>query len=246
MNEAMELERRQALSEVNNALPVLEQVKNLYMQALNINEQLTLARVMKIRECKEKEIKQHLLKFIPQIAVYFIAWAALTSIVSSISYRLLPSSTTSGITLLFAFAPAITLLVIKLIYDRSRMERFASLGEMTPEEEAPFEADFDLISQAITQLSVENEDRIDPIPRDYRNYDAVVYFERVLANGQAYSMREALNLYEEYLHRQRLEANSLAALEQANQQSQMLAEIERQSSQVAAGVRYLVISDFLR
>ena len=65
---------------------------------------------------------------------------------------------------------------------------------------------------------------IEFIPPDYRYVEAVESFYRYLLNGRANDLQQAVNLYEEELHRMRME----------NAQQAMLMESKRQSAIQAA------------
>lgn len=64
---------------------------------------------------------------------------------------------------------------------------------------------------------------IDFLPPDYREPYPVYYMESLVRKGRAESMKETINLFEEMMHRKRLEANS----------AQMLAQTESLRSQIA-------------
>lgn len=92
---------------------------------------------------------------------------------------------------------------------------------------------YDAISNEIYQLTIQNENILATLPRDYRYYDAVAFFESALANGRADSMKEAINLYEEHIHRMNMELNGRQMLEQSRMQGVMLANIEENSRAAA-------------
>lgn len=61
---------------------------------------------------------------------------------------------------------------------------------------------------------------IDVIPPDYRYRDAMAFFYNALRNQRAMTMQEAVNLYEDHLHKNRIEAmeaEQLKKLDQINQ-----------------------------
>ena len=89
------------------------------------------------------------------------------------------------------------------------------------------------ISDAIYRISSNNEAAITAIPRDYRYYDAVSFFESALVNGRADSMKEAINLYESHLHMKALESDSQAMLRMNQRQSEMLGSINASSNAAA-------------
>lgn len=66
----------------------------------------------------------------------------------------------------------------------------------------------DEIKKQIKELGTTLLDVVDVIPDDYCYYEAVTYIRDCLRNWRADSMKEALNLYEEQLHRWKLEQSA--------------------------------------
>ena len=114
-----------------------------------------------------------------------------------------------------------------------RKARIKNKHEQTEAEINTMMPQMESISQEIYRVTTENQEKINLMPRDYRYYDAVAFFESALANGRADSMKEAINLYEETIHRQNMELNGRQMLEQCRMQSAMLANIEQYSKEAA-------------
>lgn len=65
---------------------------------------------------------------------------------------------------------------------------------------------------------------IDFLPPDYREPYPVYYMESLVRNGRAESLKETINLFEELMHRERLEANSAQMLAQTENLQRQLAQ----------------------
>lgn len=218
-------ERELALARVNAALPVLERINELYLTAVNINQQ-GMAQAAQAEQSKMRSVKTYpaigaVITFVLLDIIYGLVVARVANALPS------PIGPILGIGyIIFAIIACI------VVYQKVKVRVLASADAVSPATPM-YRQEIDEISDEIYHLTVANEAVIGQIPRDYRYYDAVAYFEHVLANEQADSMKEAINLFEEYLHRQRLEQNSAILLEQAQRQSEMLSNIEH-SSNVAA------------
>lgn len=211
--------RQAALADVQNALPVFEQINDLYIQAENLNQQVMVAQA-EASEANNRGGKAIALGVAG--AAYFVVESLLGPMVDRMFH--------GKFTLAFAVISLIGIGVIYLMVRRMDTVRRKQNAQRVQDQVS---VQMEGISQELYRLFNENQAVILPIPRDYRNYNAVAFFESALANGRADSMKEALNLYEEYLHRAAMELNSQLALEQSRQQSAMLANIEESSRQTA-------------
>lgn len=214
-------ERELALERVNAALPVLKQINELYLTAVNINQkgmaQKVQAERSRIRSVKTYPAIGAIVAFVLLDIIYSLVVARIASVLPSLIGSIL-----AIVYIIFA------IIVCAVVYQTVKAQvRVGTVSPATPK----YRQEIDEISDEIYRLTVANEAVIAQIPRDYRYYDAAAYFEHVLANEQADSMKEAINLFEEYLHRQRLEQNSAILLDQAQRQSQMLSNIERSSKE---------------
>lgn len=90
----------------------------------------------------------------------------------------------------------------------------------------------DLASHVENHLTT--DDRMDIIPTKYRYPDAVDFFYDVITVGRANSMKEAMNLYEDHLHKWRLENKNEEILELQRQTLEETISAKRASSMAAA------------
>lgn len=209
--------RQAALADVQNALPVFEQINDLYLQAENLNQQIMISQAKAV----DGNSRYGKVKAIVAVVLAYGVFDLLFPLFGRLGY-------------VFAFAYIIGVVIgMVCIYRAIKKKDLAKRDKGVQQVENQVGVQMEQISQEIYRLFTENAAVILPIPRDYRNYNAVVFFESALANGRADSMKEALNLYEEYLHRATMELNSQLAVEQSRQQSAMLANIEKSSRQAA-------------
>lgn len=98
------------------------------------------------------------------------------------------------------------------------------------------------IASAENQLSdtIKNSwQTLSVLPRDYCYFFAANYIYNVLINRRADSLKEAINLYEEQLHRWKMEQYSADLLEQSRQQQMTLNAIKRyEVANIAASVLF--------
>ena len=216
-------EREMALEKVNRALPVFERINELYCAANSLNQQTMTARVdeERFRQNTRRRANLNYLRTSTVVGLFIVA-GLLYLIGRATGYR--------------DFFTSIAMIVLIAGGWAGRRVSKKQLQEKHNQTETQIYAmkhQMEQISQDIYRVAMENQELISLMPRDYRYYDAVAFFENALANGRADSMKEAINLYEEYLHRQNMELNSRQVLEQSRMQSAMLSNIE-QSSQEAA------------
>ena len=209
--------RQAALADVQKALPVFQQINDLYLQAENLNQQVMMSQA-KVADGNNRYGK---LKGIIAVVLGYAVLNIIFYFVASIS---------EALAIPYIIAVVVGLIVLYNKVKRQDLEKRNLAVQQTRDALTP---QMEAISQEVYRIFMENEAVILPIPRDYRNLAAVTFFESALANGRADSMKEALNLYEEHLHRTALEMNSQLALEQSRRQSAMLADIEASSRQTA-------------
>ena len=65
------------------------------------------------------------------------------------------------------------------------------------------------------------EEKIAIIPKDYRNISAIDSFYKFVSNRRADDLKQAVNLYEEELHRQRVEKTQAAILRETQKQTEV-------------------------
>ena len=71
-----------------------------------------------------------------------------------------------------------------------------------PDETAKMKAEYEEMLDRIKRINNEND--FDIVPVDYRNNDAMFFFCKALKNRRAYTIQEAVNLYEDELHKQHI------------------------------------------
>ena len=77
------------------------------------------------------------------------------------------------------------------------------------------------LEQQYKNKEKEVADKIEFIPVDYRTTDAVENFYKYILNRRADDLRQAMNLYEEELHRRRLESTQQAILKENETQTKI-------------------------
>ena len=80
-------------------------------------------------------------------------------------------------------------------------------------------AQIDALRQEQRDYVSRNFDMIRFIPEAYRDRVAIPFMEQVVRNGRADTLKEAINLYEEQLHRWALERQAVKLAEEAENQS---------------------------
>ena len=94
-------------------------------------------------------------------------------------------------------------------------------------------AQLEAISRELEAFTARNAAIIDTMPRDYRCYDAVCFFEAVLANGRAENLKQAMDLYEEHKFRLSMEQQNNLLLQRQRLQSEMIASLEENAARAA-------------
>ncbi len=67
------------------------------------------------------------------------------------------------------------------------------------------EENYDRADRELKKFQQENQFILDFLPQSYRNYLATLYMAKAVADERAESLKEAINLYEEQLHRWEME-----------------------------------------
>lgn len=225
-------EREATLQKVNAALPALKKINDLYIEADNLENQAAYTHAANEQVKAENKVtwktalgvapkeRRFTPKNIALAVVLLIVWSVMRSALSKMG--------TFGDILAIVILAVVVVFILKwrskLVAD-SQTATDARIDQLSRQYEA--------ISNEIYQTYTDSQAAIEEIPRDYRYFAAVSFFESALANGRADNMKEAINLYEEHIHRQSMEANSRALLEQSRQQSAMMASIERSARQTA-------------
>lgn len=219
-------ERELALEKVNLALPVYEKINELYFAANSLNQQAMAARAdeERVRQNMNKRHKTDWKNM--NYGLFFIGFIILIPLMVAVDATLKKMPFVSALLKIAILVGAVMLYFKRKARIKNKHEQTeAEINTMMPQMES--------ISQEIYRVTTENQEKINLMPRDYRYYDAVAFFESALANGRADSMKEAINLYEETIHRQNMELNGRQMLEQCRMQSAMLANIEQYSKEAA-------------
>ncbi|MFM9414538.1 hypothetical protein ACKQTC_09190 [Peptococcus simiae] len=211
------MNKNEAMKSVYEALPILQEINRLYFKARSIEQQASVATV-KTQRSKAR------ISWIPAIIAAFIVFYIL-----DIFFELFVAGRSGYVVPIFIISSLILCFVIYKFIRKS-----LNFNPNAPNKRlSAARNEIDLISDQIFRLASENSKILEKIPRDYRNYEAVSYFEKLFANGQADSMKEAVNLFDEYAHRSKMESNTERSLMIARQQSLMLQNIEFNSARAA-------------
>lgn len=238
-------ERMKSLETVRAALPVFSQINDLYMAADGIYQKASLddARA----DGKVKNSKGKAIAF--AVATWFVM-DILFYLIGGLVSKIIPSA---GAVFSVGWV-ILSIITCIVVYKRVISSTKKTLDNEADALIAKNKYDLECISNDICEIYRENEEIIAQIPRDYRTYDAVSYFEHLLENGHADSMKEALILYDENVHRLSQRLDNQRIIQQNIQQREMLAHIEQQTrtaahnSSVAAAfsiASYIIVSDRL-
>lgn len=222
-------EKETAVAVVNDALPVFEKINDLYMTASGVMQKQQIAEAAQFDPAKRKGKARlyTIISFFVLDVIFYLYYAILLQI-----SKILPFIGTIGTIAWFVVAIWIMIRVYRDTLHGTKKELEKNQNAKRSAEQA-----VQSISNDICKVFRENDEIISRIPRDYRNYDAVSYFEKVFSNQQADSLKEAMNLYDEYAHRQAMELGNARLQNIAQKQSEMLANIERLSAQTERNTR---------
>lgn len=213
-------ERVKALQTVRAALPAFQEINDLYLAANSIYQRASLFDAKtdgKVKGAKGKAL----------------ACAGVTWFVFDLGLPLF-AKLPEWIIPVYVVACLVTCVVVyRKVIGSERKKAEQDTQAMIVQGEHDLEA----ISNEIYEVYQKNYDVIEPIPRDYRTYDAVSYFERLLENGHAESMKEALILYDEYVHREGMRLDNQRMIQQNLQQCRMMENIEQVANAAANNAR---------
>lgn len=209
-------------SDLGAALPVLKEINDLYYAGESLRQRMGMRRTnKKASYSKTAKIKAGLAATLMYMVLTFLLRIIITPIAAVLKLEMLP--------VLYSFAG-----VGVCIYTYIRLKKyFANMEPAESAEDISEKQQLEQISGEIYRLSQENDEILKKIPSDYRCYDAAAFMERALENGRAENKKEVINLYEEELHRKRLEANSAVSVRMQQEQCRMLADIENNSHRAA-------------
>lgn len=222
-------EREFALQVTRNALPALEQIDILYNAAINEDQRF---RAITASYKQHRESVGTTLGLTCGFLVFFIL-TTLSMIIEQTLWM--------DIDFIACVAVALFLAVICYLIIRQRFE--------SPSRHEDKALDISMLyvqqlSDEIDRIALDNQNVINQLPRDYRCFDAAVYLEYVLANRQADTMKEAMNLYQLMLHQRRMENYQQQLVATSQLQSQMLTDIEHNTAltgQAASAIAFAYI-----
>lgn len=214
-------EREQALAVTTAALPYLQKIDELYYSALNLDQQ-NMAMQAKARV--DKASKGGILGVIASV----VTWIVLDTICRIFVRSGIIKG--GGVIAFILFS----IIAVVIVYFTVKRKISSSMSQTMSAVEKNNSL-IDGISRQIQSVAADGENKINELPRDYRYYYAAQFFEKALSNYRADSMKEAVNLFEEYLHRQNLENQNQQMLINNQRQNQMLANIEADSASAARG-----------
>lgn len=213
-------EREEALETVNRALPPLQELSNIFLNAKNVEQQCDAAATQSIARHSHNG---NLLGAVSAVSVFIIIGVLFNGVI-----RNMGNAAITGIfMILYVAGPVFTFLYIR-----------KKLGEYSPDSDPQvlqMRAAVGELSKRYESVALSNAAVINALPRDYRYLYAAQFFEQALVNGRADSMKEAVNLFEEDQHRKSLENMNRQMLFDNQRQAEMLAGIESSSRAAAVG-----------
>lgn len=214
-------ERTQALKTVRLALPVFQEINDLYLAATGIYQKASLFDANSSAKAQGSKGKA--------LACAFAAWFGFELILQIVVRIFVALDFEPSAVFTVAYV-IISLVSSVMVYHSVIRSTNKNIEMETQKLVTQSKHDLDLISNDIYEIYQKNSDIISPIPRDYRTYDAVCYFEHLLENGHADSMKEALILYDEYVHREGMRIDNQRLIQQNLQQRKMMAHVEQLAS----------------
>lgn len=213
-------------------LKVLGTARNYAEDVLDINQRIT-AKTQEIeayqkwgeeRICKFFYHRYWLVDFLVSIVIFIGGYFVLGYSICGIAYSINPDIGESmmGIILLVCdFTLCIAYLVYRFIQGNKAFSKFMNEWETTGKQK------LDDMNTQLQELYAYRKElakeraatTLSLLPPKYTYLEAIDFFIDVIVNLRADSMKEAVNLYEEHLHRQRMEA---AQNKLAEQQAKML------------------------
>ena len=178
------------LRAVRAALPVFQDLDSLYTAGVTTEQHLTQLRAKRIARMDERSRALSTFLGILVFAVFQIMTMAVIS-----KSRVERSAST--VCFILVIVGIVTGLLVRYLIRK----QFRTRAQKESPEEQMLTARLEDISRNIQAVVQENQTLIDTMPRDYQYYYAGSFFEQALANGRADSMKEAINLFVEHLHR---------------------------------------------
>ncbi|MBE5855889.1 MAG: hypothetical protein E7297_11120 [Lachnospiraceae bacterium] len=123
---------------------------------------------------------------------------------------------------LLLIPPIVTFMILRTKRIREKMKKIEELTETALIER-----------QKAAEKAVEHSAEITVLPADYQYPMASEYICKVLSNGRAASLNDALTMCDEQIHRWKMEAMNQQLLEEQQRQSKQLAGIARDTRATA-------------
>lgn len=214
--------KEEALLKIRAAMPPLKEIDELYNTALNLSQQ---AEVSDTRVASGRSGRAKVIAILAGFLSIYLYSFLFFKIIGPIFPKIVDSLV--GVVIFIAS----TVMVVRFVYRfvRGFVEGLTNQSRQATAKIAP---SIQRISDQIEQIATDNADVISAMPRDYRYYEAAQFFENALENGRADNMKEAVNLYEDNLHKLRMENYNHQLLFANEQQSRMLAEIEAREKSI--------------
>lgn len=214
-------EREIALQVVERSLGPLKQIDDLYRTAEMVQSQFE-ARVQEENARRQKwGIKRR---------IAFSLKGLIGASVAGFFLRvILWLKIKSELVLVFPFIAAFAVIIAVW----KPIDKLFAGKSPVPEWEAEKNRRLQELAERIEYVASSNIEAINALPRDYRYYYAASFLEQALANYRADSMKEALNLYEDHVHKLKMESYQAENLRINQEQAGMIAEIERNTHQSA-------------
>ena len=216
-------EREEVLERIRHAMQPLKKIQDLYYQAVSI-DQRNMADQAVSAQSKDK-----IGSFIGIIAA-IVVFGLLDWLEVILCRKVLKTSSLIVMIILVLIAVAISYGVYRFIKGLLTKQSTSLKSAVKSNNER-----IAAISEEIESIARDNSDVISILPRDYRYYDAAEFMEAAFENGRADSLKEAINLYEEHLHRLRVENINQQVLRSNQLQCKMLENIEYNSANAARG-----------
>lgn len=209
-------EREFALQLFQAALPVSQQMQEIYEEIVRLQQTIEQEKALEQSELTSK--KKKLL-----LPVKLIGGAGVLA-----GYVAHARGSETGM-FLFYFIGAIAALVYYLLVAKP------AISQLQPDlrHRRNMEGIADRIETCqmeLDQIYRDNEQILQHIPEDYHYQEAIDFFLRAVRNRRADSVKEAINLYEDYLYKQEMAANMQR---QHEQQIAALREISTEASRAA-------------
>ena len=188
-----------------------------YLQLVEDGCALILSKQEEAKELEKNHKAQRYKKKAPfEKFIWIFSWLSLVSFIGIIGAIIVKSVYyTIIISLLFALFLSIFIFII--VSEKRVDKKFAVIYENeTKPKIMSCISDIEQIKEAVERFGEANKHVLDFLPHKYRNLEAASYMLMVVVDQRAETFKEALNLYEEQLHRWRLEdaaQNSIEAQE---------------------------------